>query len=203
VAGRLAAAAHDRGQGAGSEITQAEELLQELGSFGLQRIDIVRHKGFLSVPQIVCTYIDVQNNVTKKELPQDGISMSPTRMTIVTRLWLRPAVASAGKRPPESPMGAATMNPIADLRKEVLRLTKLQNRSVCFRVPQLAAIYNLPERRVREEFANLAQKHLIELSSWDGHELRELSHWSNPEEFINSTADAGPVHAGAVSAQRA
>jgi len=36
VAGRLAAAAHDRGKGAGSQITQAEELLQELGSFGLQ-----------------------------------------------------------------------------------------------------------------------------------------------------------------------
>jgi hypothetical protein len=78
VAGRLAAAAHDRGKGAGSQITQAEELLQELGSFGLQSIDIVRHKGFLSVPQIVCTYIDVQNNATKKEIPQDGTSMSPT-----------------------------------------------------------------------------------------------------------------------------
>src|SRR5438477_448241 len=78
VAGRLAAAAHDRGKGAGSQITQAEELLQELGSFGLQSIDIVRHKGFLSVPQIVCTYIDVQNNVTKKEIPQDGTSMSLT-----------------------------------------------------------------------------------------------------------------------------
>src|SRR5256884_7041233 len=44
VAGRLAAAAHDRGKGAGSQITQTEELLQELGSFGLQSIDIVRHK---------------------------------------------------------------------------------------------------------------------------------------------------------------
>jgi hypothetical protein len=78
VAGRLAAAAHDRGKGAGAQITQAEELLQELGSFGLQSMDIFRHKGFLSLPQIVCTYIDVQNNATKKEIPQDGTSMSPT-----------------------------------------------------------------------------------------------------------------------------
>src|SRR5438552_7897019 len=78
VAGRLAAAAHDRGKGAGSQITQAEELLQELGSFGLQSIDIFRHKVFLSVPQIVCTYIDVQKHATKKEIPQDGTSMSPT-----------------------------------------------------------------------------------------------------------------------------
>ena len=79
VAGRLAAAAHDRGKGTGSQITQAEELLQELGSFGLQSIDIFRHKGFPSVPQSVCTYIDVQKHATKNEIPQDGTSMSPTR----------------------------------------------------------------------------------------------------------------------------
>jgi hypothetical protein len=74
VAGGLAAAAHDRGKGARSQITQAEELLQELGSFGLQSIDIVRHKGFPSLPQIVCTYIDV----AKKGIPQRGTCMSPT-----------------------------------------------------------------------------------------------------------------------------
>jgi len=94
------------------------------------------------------------------------------------------------------------MNAIGDLRKEVLRLTGIQNRSVCFRIPQLASFYHLPERRVREELASLAQKNLICLSSWDGHQLRELSNWSNPEEFINSTADAGHVHAGAVSARQ-
>ena len=82
LAGRLAAAAHDRGKGAGSQITQAEELLQQLGSFGLQSSDIIRHKGFLSVPQIVCTYIDVQNNATKKGIPQRGTCMSPTRVLV-------------------------------------------------------------------------------------------------------------------------
>src|SRR5439155_26277588 len=93
VAGRFAAAAHDRGKGAGSQITQAKELLQELGSFGFQSIDIVRHKGFLSVPQIVCTYIDVQNNVTKKEIPQDGTSMSLThrrKSRVATTQWRTP-----------------------------------------------------------------------------------------------------------------
>jgi len=89
------------------------------------------------------------------------------------------------------------MNAIADLRKEVLRLTKIHHRSVCFRIPQLAAYYHLPERRIREELADLAQKHLIHLSSWDGHEMREISNWSNPEEFINSNTDAGHVHAAA------
>src|SRR2546429_9005088 len=52
VAGRLAAAAHDRGKGAGSQITQTEELLQELGSFGLQSIDIVRHKVSFLYPRL-------------------------------------------------------------------------------------------------------------------------------------------------------
>ncbi len=90
------------------------------------------------------------------------------------------------------------MNAIADLRKEVLRLTKIHHRSVCFRIPQLAAYYRLPERRVREELVNLAGKNLIRLSSWDGHQLRDISNWSNPEEFINSKSDAGHVHAAAI-----
>lgn len=90
------------------------------------------------------------------------------------------------------------MNSVVDLRKEVLRMTRIQNRSVCFRIPQLAAFYNLPERRVREEFADLAQKKLIHLSCWDGRQLRELSNWTNPQEFVNSTCDAGHVHADAV-----
>ena len=45
VAGRLAAASGHGGNGARSQITQAEELLQELGSLGLQGGEIVRHKG--------------------------------------------------------------------------------------------------------------------------------------------------------------
>ena len=73
------------------------------------------------------------------------------------------------------------MNAVADLRKEVFRLTRL----------------HLSERRIREELANLAQRKLILLRSWDGHQLREISSWSNPKEFINSTSDAGDVHAAA------
>jgi hypothetical protein len=78
VAGRLAAASGHGGNGTGSKIAQGEELFQELGSLGLQCCDIVRHKGFLSVPYLVCTYIDVQNNVTKKENPPDVTSRSRT-----------------------------------------------------------------------------------------------------------------------------
>src|SRR5580700_3150502 len=82
VAGRLAAASRHGGNGTRSQITQTEELFQELGSFGLQSSDIVRHKGFFSLPQIVCTYIDVQNHATKKGIPQHGTCMSPTRCLI-------------------------------------------------------------------------------------------------------------------------
>jgi|SRR5215475_6837273 len=111
-------------------------------------------------------------------------------MTFVTRFSFRCEVASA-----RDGIGVADMNAIADLRKEVLRLTKIQHRSVCLRIPQLAAYYQLPERRIREELANLAERKLIQVSSWDGHQLREISSWANPEEFINSTADAGQIHA--------
>lgn len=89
------------------------------------------------------------------------------------------------------------MNSVLDLRKEVLRLANVQNRPFCFRIHQLAAFYNLPERRVREEFAELARKKFIQLRSWDGHQLRDIGSWSSPEEFINSTTDAGHVHVGA------
>jgi hypothetical protein len=88
------------------------------------------------------------------------------------------------------------MNSVLDLRREVLRLVKIQDRPVCLRIPQLAAYYNLPERRVREEFADLAQKKLIRLSSWDGKQLRDISTWSSPQEFVQSTSDAGHVHVG-------
>jgi hypothetical protein len=88
------------------------------------------------------------------------------------------------------------MNSVLDLRREVLRLAKIQDRPVCLRIPQLAAYYNLTERRVREEFADLAQKKLIRLSSWDGRQLRDISTWSSPQEFVQSTSDAGHVHVG-------
>lgn len=95
------------------------------------------------------------------------------------------------------------MNSVNDLRKEVLRLTRLNDHSVCFRVSQLASYYRLPERQVRQEFANLAQSELIRLRSWDGRQLREISNWSNPEAFIDSTVDAGHFHVCAGCASQA
>ena len=42
VAGRLAAASGHRSDGAGSQITQAEELFQEFGSLGFQSGEVIR-----------------------------------------------------------------------------------------------------------------------------------------------------------------
>ena len=44
-----------------------EELFQELGSLGLQSGEVIRHKGSLSVAQLLYTYRDAQNHVIKKE----------------------------------------------------------------------------------------------------------------------------------------
>jgi hypothetical protein len=48
MAGRLAAAPDYGSNGAGPKITQAEELLQELGTVGLQGSESNRHSTFLS-----------------------------------------------------------------------------------------------------------------------------------------------------------
>ena len=48
MAGRLATAPDDGGNGAGAKIAQTKELLQELGTLGLQRRKRVRHGSLLS-----------------------------------------------------------------------------------------------------------------------------------------------------------
>src|SRR5580704_11705562 len=78
VAGRLATASGHGSDGAGSQITQAEELFQEFGSLGFQSGEVIRHKGFLSIAQPVCTYRDAQNHAIKKGNPLVDSSMSPT-----------------------------------------------------------------------------------------------------------------------------
>jgi hypothetical protein len=47
----------------------AEELFQELGSLGLQSGEVIRHKGSLSLAQLLYAYRDAQNHVIKKGNP--------------------------------------------------------------------------------------------------------------------------------------
>lgn len=49
MARRLPTAPNHGGNRPGPQVTQAEEILQELGSLGIERGEIIRHNGFLSV----------------------------------------------------------------------------------------------------------------------------------------------------------
>src|SRR6266699_148180 len=82
VAGSFAAAPGHGGNGTRSQITQAEEFLQELGSMGLQSCKIIRHRGLLFVWYLICTYRYAQNNAIKKGNLLDTSSRSRTRDVI-------------------------------------------------------------------------------------------------------------------------
>jgi hypothetical protein len=62
----LATAPGNGGDGTRPQVAQAQEILQQLGTLGLQGSEIVRHLG---AP--FCTYTYVQNYATKKENSSD------------------------------------------------------------------------------------------------------------------------------------
>ena len=86
------------------------------------------------------------------------------------------------------------MNSIETLRREILRLAKTGHHTVCIRTHQLSSLYNVPETQVRRELATLAEKKLIRLSDWDGHQRRYYEQWPSADAFVNSKADRGHCH---------
>jgi uncharacterized protein YceH (UPF0502 family) len=78
------------------------------------------------------------------------------------------------------------MSPIERVRSEILRLVKTGNHRACIRTQQLALLFNLPEKRIKQELATLAEQKMIWVRSWDGKRLRSYSEWPSTEEFINS-----------------
>jgi hypothetical protein len=86
------------------------------------------------------------------------------------------------------------MNSLEAMKREVLRLAKAGGNRACIRRHQLSAVFNLPEIRVRQELAGLAEQKLILLAGWDGHGLRDYATWANADEFIHSSLDGGNVH---------
>ncbi len=86
------------------------------------------------------------------------------------------------------------MNSLLSLRKEVLRLASRRSGTVCLRTYQLSTYFNIPERRIREEFATMARERLIRLSSWDGHQMRSYSDAASLGDFVNSSLDHGHIH---------
>jgi hypothetical protein len=77
VAGRLTAASGHRSDGAGSQITQAEELFQDLDRWVSKVARSSDIRVFLSIAQLVCTYRDAQNYAIKKGNPLGDSYMSP------------------------------------------------------------------------------------------------------------------------------
>src|SRR5258707_15864840 len=86
------------------------------------------------------------------------------------------------------------MNSLEAMKREVLRLAKAGGNRACIRTHQLSAVFNLPEIRVRQELAGLAEQKLILLAGWAGHCLRDYATWANADEIIHSSLDAGNVN---------
>ena len=93
------------------------------------------------------------------------------------------------------------MNSVEALRREILRLAKARNGAICIRTQQLSTLYNLPEKLVRQELASLAEKKIIRLSDWDGHERRYYEHWPSAEDFVDSKSERGHCHIEMLPAQ--
>jgi hypothetical protein len=78
----LATAPGNGGDGTRPQVAQAQEMLQQLGTLGLQGSEIVRH---LRAP--LCTYAYGQTYATKKENSPDPTLKSRTRSKESTNLW--------------------------------------------------------------------------------------------------------------------
>ena len=78
------------------------------------------------------------------------------------------------------------MSSIERVRVEILRLARAGNCRACIRTQQLSALFNLPEKRIKQELATLAEQKVIRLKSWDGHRMRSYANWGSADEFVDS-----------------
>lgn len=62
------------------------------------------------------------------------------------------------------------MNSTEMMRREILRLAKVSHHSAFIFPKRLSAFYNLPEKSVRQELANLADENRIRLTGWQSKE---------------------------------
>jgi hypothetical protein len=79
------------------------------------------------------------------------------------------------------------------MKREILRLAGATRRSAFINITRISAFYNVPEKTVRRELANLATENRIRLSGWDGKEVRPQSEWRNQEEFLENSPEGVPV----------
>lgn len=62
------------------------------------------------------------------------------------------------------------MTPTELMRREILRLAHASQRSAFISTRRLSAFYNVPEKSVRQEIANLAGENRIRLAGWQNRE---------------------------------
>jgi len=85
------------------------------------------------------------------------------------------------------------------LKRELLRLAGARRHPACIDTRRIAAFYNIPEKSIRRELAQLADDKIINLSGWDGREMRPYSAWQNADTFIESTAGSSHFHVDLVA----
>jgi hypothetical protein len=85
------------------------------------------------------------------------------------------------------------MNPTELMRTEILRLAGAASRPAFINMRRLSAFYNVPEKGVRRELANLAQEKRIRLSGWDGKAVRPHTEWHSSEEFLENSPEGVPA----------
>ena len=78
------------------------------------------------------------------------------------------------------------MNSIERVRAEILRLVRAGNSRACIRTQQLSALLNLPEKKIKQELATLAEQRVIRVKSWDGERMRPYASWGSANEFVDS-----------------
>jgi hypothetical protein len=94
------------------------------------------------------------------------------------------------------------MDSLQRMRKEILRLVRIGHHSALIDVHRVSALYNIPEKSVREEIAKLADEKLIQLSGWDGREIRPYSSWGSAKEFVESQQDGGQLRVDLVEQEK-
>jgi len=62
------------------------------------------------------------------------------------------------------------MSSIELIDREILRLARATQRSAFIHTRRLSALYNVPEKSVRQELAKLAGENRIRLSGWQSRE---------------------------------
>jgi hypothetical protein len=76
------------------------------------------------------------------------------------------------------------------MRKEILRLVKARHNSAFIDIQRMSVMYNVPERKIREELTKLADEKVIRLAGWDGKGTRAYTSMGNAEEFVASTQNS-------------